>query len=285
MAAGAAACSEVPDGGTREAAREPASTLARARAAGTIRVGYANEAPYAFLDSASGRLTGEAPEIARVVLKDLGIDDVEGVLTEFGSLIPGLQAKRFDIIAAGMYILPKRCEQIAFSNPTYAVGEAFIVRTGNPLSLHGYEDAAKNPRARIGVVAGAVERSYAQAMGVPDERIVLFPTPAAALAGVEAGRVDAYAATSLTANDLLKKAWTGTVERAAPFRDPVIDGKPARGYGAFGFRREDTELKAAFDAALARFIGSAAHRELVRPFGFTERELPGEATAAALCRG
>jgi polar amino acid transport system substrate-binding protein len=281
LAAGAvlAACSDVPEGGDSATV----STLERARAAGTIRVGYANEAPYAYLDSASGRLTGEAPEIARVVLGDLGIDEVEGVLTEFGALIPGLQAKRFDIIAAGMYILPKRCEQIAFSNPTYAIGEAFIVRKGNPLGLHGYDDAAGHPQARIGVVAGAVERSYAQAMGVPDERIVLFPTPASALAGVEAGRVDAYAATSLTANDLLRKAGSGKVELARPFRDPVIDGKPARGYGAFGFRKEDAGLKAAFDAALAKFIGSPAHLELVRPFGFTERELPGEATAAALC--
>ncbi len=279
--AGLAACSEAPEGSAREAE----STLARAKAAGKIRVGYANEAPYAYLDSASGRLTGEAPEIARVVLKELGIDEVEGVLTEFGSLIPGLQAKRFDIIAAGMYILPKRCEQVAFSNPTYAIGEAFIVRGGNPLGLHGYDDAAKHPDARIGVVAGAVERSYAQAMGVPDERIVLFPTPASALAGVEAGRVDAYAATSLTANDLLRKAGSDKVELAQPFRDPVIDGKTARGYGAFGFRREDTELKAAFDAALANYIGSRDHLELVRPFGFTERELPGEANAAALCQG
>ena len=34
----------------------------------------------------------------------MGINQVEGVLTEFGSLIPGLQARRFDIIAAGMYV-------------------------------------------------------------------------------------------------------------------------------------------------------------------------------------
>ena len=32
---------------------------------------------------------------------------VDGVLTEFGSLIPGLQAGRFDIIAAGMFVTPE----------------------------------------------------------------------------------------------------------------------------------------------------------------------------------
>src|SRR5690606_9449688 len=93
------------------------STLEAAKAAGTIRVGYANEAPYAYMDSGSNKVTGEAVEIARVVLKRMGVNEVEGVLTEFGSLIPGLQAKRFDIIAAGMYITPERCQQALFSNP------------------------------------------------------------------------------------------------------------------------------------------------------------------------
>lgn len=286
IAAGAllAACSEKkPEPAPAAPALQAESTLARAKSAGTIRIGYANEAPFAYLDSATDRLTGEAPEIARVVLKDLGIDNVEAVLTEFGSLIPGLQAGRFDIIAAGMYILPKRCEQIAFSNPTYSIGQSFVVAQGNPLKLGSYTDVANNDKARLGVVSGAVERSYAEKLGVPEGRIVMFPTAAGALAGVEAGRIDAYAATSLTVSDLMAKSTSDKVQRAAPFSDPVIDGKPVRGYGAFGFRKDDTELLEAFNAKLAQFIGSPEHLELVKPFGFTQAELPGDATAARLC--
>jgi polar amino acid transport system substrate-binding protein len=33
----------------------------------------------------------------------MGIHQIEVVTTDFGSLIPGLQAGRFDVIAAGMY--------------------------------------------------------------------------------------------------------------------------------------------------------------------------------------
>jgi polar amino acid transport system substrate-binding protein len=260
-------------------------TLERAQQAGSIRVGYANEAPYAYLESASGRLTGEAPEIARAVLARMGIREVEGVLTEFGSLIPGLKAGRFDIIGAGMYILPQRCKEIAFSNPTYSVGEAFVVAQGNPLGLASYEDAARHASARLGIVAGTVERDYARRTGVPDNRLVVFPDAPSALEGVIAGRVDAFAGTSLTVNNLLARARSSRVERAEPFSDPVIDGKPARGYGAFGFRKDDRKLIAAFNDALARFIGTPTHLELVKPFGFTRAELPGSATAAELCRG
>lgn len=260
-------------------------TMQRAIESGKVRIGYANEAPFAYMDSQSGRLTGEAPEIARVVLGRLGIAEVEGVLTEFGALIPGLQAGRFDIIAAGMYVLPERCREIAFSNPTYGIGQAFIVRSGNPKALHSYEDIVGNASASLGVVAGAVERSYARSLGIPDTRVTVFPNAPSALAGVQAGRVDAYAATSLTVQDLISKAGEGGVERAVPFNDPTINGKSVRGYGAFGFRKADQTFADAFDSVLSGYLGSAAHLELVRPYGFTEQELPGQMTTAELCQG
>ena len=278
-----AACSGSESGSQSAAPAE--STLARAQKEGVIRVGYANEAPYAYVDSASDRLTGESPEIARIVLGKLGIDKVEGVLTEFGSLIPGLQAKRFDIIAAGMYILPERCEQITFSNPTYAIGEAFLVRNGNPKDLHGYADVAADSDAKVGVVTGAVELSYARKLGVPEDRIVLFPTAPEAVAGVETGRVDAYAATALTARDLLERSGSDKLELAQPFVDSVIDGNKVVGYGAFGFRKDDTALIEAFNRELAGVIGSSEHLELVKPFGFSGAEVPGDVTAAQLCTG
>lgn len=258
------------------------STLDWARRQGRLRIGYANEAPYAYFDPAARRVTGEAPEIARTVLAELGIREIEGVLAEFGSLIPGLKARRFDIIAAGMYILPERCREIAFSRPTYRVGEAFIVAQGNPRKLHSYEDVAKHGNAMLAVVAGAVQRNYARRLGVPDDRVVVFPDAVSALEGVSAGRADAYAATSLTVNDLLSRS-SRKVERAVPFSDPHIEGMLVQGYGAFGFRKQDAELLAAFDDGLSHLIGTPRHLELVRPYGFTEQELPGDVSVAGLC--
>ena len=63
--------------------------LARARREGFLRVGYAVEAPYAFL-TPEGEVTGESPEIARAMAQQLGIPKVEWRLTEFGSLIDAI---------------------------------------------------------------------------------------------------------------------------------------------------------------------------------------------------
>lgn len=258
-------------------------TLERVREEGTVRIGYANEAPYAYRDADTGRVTGEAPEIARVILSRMGVEEVEGVLTEFGSLIPALNAGRVDIVAAGMYVLPERCAQVAFSEPTYSIGEALMVASGNPLELHSYEDILNHESARLGVVSGAIQVGYSEAVGIPSDRVVRFPDAPSAVEGVRAGRVDAYGGTALTVQNLLDRDTSGRIERAAPFTDPVIDGEEVRGYGAFAFRQADQEFVDEFNRHLLEFIGSEEHQELVREFGFTEMELPGGVTTAELC--
>lgn len=259
------------------------TTLQRIRETGSVKVAFANEAPYAYLDETTGKLTGEAPEITRRVFESMGIEDIEGVLVEWGALIPSLKAGRVDMIAAGMYVTPERCEQIAFSEPTYCVGEAFLVKKGNPANLHSFEDVKDNDKTILGVVSGTVEVGYAQKIGVPDERIIRFPDNAAAAAGVKAGRVDAFAGTSLTVGELLRRLKDKDLEQARPFTNPVIDGKPTKGCGAFGFRQEDDQLLQNFNEHLALFLGTNEHKELVEIFGFGEDERAADVTTHGLC--
>lgn len=273
-------CQDTP---ATDASKPLQSTLAQAKAKGTIRVGYANEAPYAYFDPEQDRLTGEAPEIARHVFKGMGIEKIEGILTEFGALIPGLKANRFDVIAAGMYITPERCQEVAFSNPTYGIGEGFIVQKNNPKNLHSYEDIARHETAKLGVVAGTVEIGYAKDLGIPQTRVLIFPDALAALTGVQTERIDAFAATSLTIQTLINKAKDASIERANPFQDPVINGKEMIGYGAFALRKEDHELIQTLNKGLAEFIGSPNHLKAVEPFGFTENDLPRDVSAKKIC--
>src|SRR5438477_9261647 len=150
------------------------TTFERAKSQGFIRIGFANEAPFAYA-TPDGKLTGEAPEIAKVILKKLGINEVDGVLTEFGSLIPGAKAHRFDIIAAGMFINPKRCQEIAFSEPSYGIGQAMLVKKGNPKGVKDYSTFKENSALKLAVMAGAVEGGYAKDAGVAQDQLVVLP--------------------------------------------------------------------------------------------------------------
>lgn len=264
------------------ASAQAQSTLERIKERGTVRIAFANEAPFGYR-TMEGEVTGEAPEVAKEIFRRMGVPKVEAVLTEWGSLIPGLQAGRFDVIAAGMYVLPKRCRQIAFSEPTYCLGEGFVVARGNPRNLRSYADVREDDDAVLGVMAGAVEADIAKAVGIPQDRVRVYPDGPSAVSAVRAGRVDAYAGTALTVRDLAKKGGAA-VEPARPFEQPTLHGHPIQGCGAFGFRKADTALREAFNAQLEGFVGTGEHMELVEPFGFLESEMPPpDLTTEELC--
>ena len=256
------------------------STLERIRETNQVRVAIADEAPYGYRD-ANGRVTGEAPEIARVILERIDPEiEIEWISTDFGQLIPGLQVGEFDIAAAGMFITPERCAAVAFSEPTYVVGEAFAVREGNPKDLTDYRAISDHPEARVGLIAGTVEYNYALVTGIPAERAPLYRTFERALAALKAGEIDAVGLTSLTAQSLVD----GEPElEATPQFYPTLDGEQVKGYGGFAFRKDDQELQAAFNQELTDLVGSEAHWSLVEPFGFGPDTAPDQ-TTAELCR-
>jgi polar amino acid transport system substrate-binding protein len=254
-------------------------TLERAREQGYIRVGFANEAPFGYA-TPDGQLTGEAPEVAKAILAKMGIEQVDGVLTEFGSLIPGLRAGRFDIIAAGMFITPQRCEQVQFSEPSYGIGQAFLVPDGNPKDLVDYSSIAGNSELKLAVMAGAVEAGYAEKAGVAQGQLVILPDQASLVSAVRAGRADAAALTALSIAGMAEN--NEGVESTPPFGE--VAGESVMGHGGFAFRPEDTALHDEFNRHLKEFIGTEEHIQLVSEFGFGEGYLPNK-TTEELCAG
>ncbi len=269
--------------GDNSSNEEVSGVLAAAKKNGYITIGFANEKPYAYKD-ANGELTGEAVEIAQTILKRLGINEVRGELTEFSSLIAGLQAKRFDLITAGMFINPDRCQAVAFANPEYSIGEGIAVKKGNPLKLMSYKTIAENNKAKVAVMAGAVEIGYLKAANIPEERIVIVPDQDAAISALQSGRVDAMTMTGPALQSRLDTAGDDNLERVMDFEQPTVDGASVRGYGATAFRQDDVEFRDTFNAELDKMKASGELLDILKKFGFTEQELPGDMTAEQLCK-
>ncbi|MFF7470438.1 ectoine/hydroxyectoine ABC transporter substrate-binding protein EhuB [Streptomyces sp. NPDC008092] len=253
--------------------------LQRLRAQGVVRLGIAGEIPFGYIDK-DGHLTGEAPELAKAVFGRLGVDRVQPVPTEFGSLIPGLNSQQFDVVAAGMYVNPERCEQVIFADPDYRMLDSFIVRKGNPKGLHDYEDVVRK-KARFATGTGYAEIRYAVEAGYRESDILIVPDQVAGLNAVEAGRVDVFAGTALTTRAVAGKS--AKAEATEAFA-PLVDGKPHVDGGAFAFRPAETRLRDAFDVELRKLKKSGEVFRILRPFGFTEDEMT-DLTAKELCAG
>ncbi|WP_190013508.1 ectoine/hydroxyectoine ABC transporter substrate-binding protein EhuB [Streptomyces lucensis] len=274
-ALGAAGCTRVASA----SGRKGGALLDRLRAQGVVRLGIAGEIPFGYIDR-DGHLTGEAPELAKAVFKRLGVDRVQPVPTEFGSLIPGLKSQQFDVVAAGMYVNADRCEQVIFADPDYRMLDSFIVRKGNPMGLRTYQDVVRK-KARFATGTGYAEIQYAVDAGLEESDIVIVPDQVAGLNAVETGRADVFAGTALTTREVVKKS--ARAEATEPFA-PLVDGKPHVDGGAFAFRTGETRLRDAFNTELHKLRKSGELFRILRPFGFTRAEMT-DMTAKELCGG
>jgi len=275
-------------------AQDEETTLQRIVRTGQVTIGFFNEIPFAYA-SAPGELDGEAVRIGRAVLeKVISVDaelQIDGVLVStFGSLIPGLQAGRFDIIMAGMFVNPSRCEQVLFADPEYKTGEALAVAAGNPFGVNSYEDIAATPEFRVGTGVGFAEEEKMLAVGVSPDQITLFDTADDGLAAIQAGRVDGFTGTSQNTQIKVAELGEGSgVELASPFTQPDVDGdgEPDVSFGASAFRVEDRDLRNAFNDALDTLKDSGELGEIldsVQGFSAAQND-PGDVTTAELCPG
>ncbi|UKJ62357.1 ectoine/hydroxyectoine ABC transporter substrate-binding protein EhuB [Cellulosimicrobium cellulans] len=280
LLAATAACSSVDGGSGGSGGSTDEGLLSGLQDAGSITVGFAGEDPYSYQDE-SGELTGAAVALNEAVYAELGIDTVEGTLTEWNALIPGLNADRFDSISAGMSILPERCEQAAFGEPEIMYTTAFLVPEGNPKNLSDWQSAV-DAGVNLAVMSGAIEAGYAEKT---DVRTTQVGSPQDGLDAVVSGRADAFALTGISLRALAESA-DAPVEATESFV-AVIDGVPQIGAGATVFRQGDTDLLDAYNEQLAEIVSDPQkYEDILGPFGFTEAERPVEGlTAEMLCEG
>lgn len=259
------------------------SQLDNLKKAGTVKVGIAGEQPYGYTD-ASGKVTGEAPEIARAIFKNLGVANITAQQTDFDTLIQGLNAGQYDMVAAGMDITAKRCQSAMFSVPDYTALVAFLVPKGNPKNITDFA-TAKSSGVKLAVESGAVEGTYATSAGIPASQLQTFQSPDELLSAVTTGRAYAAVLTDISFKTLVKQNPSANVEVTPGFM-PLVDGKKQGETGGFVFRKNESELVTAFNQQLTQMHSNGDWLKIAAPFGFSQGNIPlKDVTTASLCAG
>ncbi|MFD2052061.1 ectoine/hydroxyectoine ABC transporter substrate-binding protein EhuB [Mesorhizobium calcicola] len=248
----------------------------RVAAGQSIRIGYSNEVPTAY-SAADGKPTGFVNDITLAVLKKMGYEKIEPVQTEWGGLIPGLNAGRFDIITGGMFILAARCENVKFSEPIYKMGDAFLVPKGNPKGLVNYEHI-HDTGATMVTGSGYANIAHAKAAGVDATKIMEVPGPTEILAAMQAGRADVGAGTPILVKQLADSSG-GKLEATNSAAMP----KDSFNWGGLAFTKADQDFVDEFNAALKDYVGSQEMMTAVAKYGYDKDWLPGEAKTEWIC--
>lgn len=241
-----------------------------------IRIGFSNIPNFGYPDD-SGNPDGFMNDIAVNTLKSMGYTDIEAVVTDWGGLIPGLQAGRFDLITGGLYITGARCGNIAFSEPAGSFGDAFLVEAGNPKNINTYADIL-NSEYMLTLGAGYNTVGAARKVGITDAQMMQVPGPTEMYAALNAGRADAAVLTYFEADNLVK-ASNGSLALGDASKLPEW----TKNWAGIGFHSDDSDFVTKYNTAQAAYLGSAEMLAAVGEHGYTEVHLPGEVTTAWAC--
>jgi len=237
-------------------------TLTKLKTAKYALLASYNEPPHDWFDPGDGKWKGIDNDIVEHILRKLGVEKWDFIVADWSALIPGLQAKRWDLMSVGMSITDKRKQEINFSEPIYQYGDGIVVKKGNPKQIRGKADWAGK---RIGGILGAT--SIDEIKAVPGATAVPFKQHGDMFADVKAGRIDAALADETTA---------GYAFVVNPEPDLEVlhewEGKAPRPSG-IGFRKEDVTLKAAFDQELRRMKADGTLLGILKKYGLTEANL------------
>lgn len=248
-------------------------TLSVGRQQGFLRVAIANEPPYTKVNP-DGTVTGVEPDIARAVLKKLGIPELQGIVAPYDQMIPGLQASRWDMVTAGLFMKQSRCAEVLYSEPTIVSTESFGVLKGNPKNLTTVA-SVKQSGAKIAVLGGAFEEGILKDAKVPSNQMVQVRDNRSGIETVKAGRADAFFLPTLSLNDLLEGDNSMEVT-------PPVEDAPTTGAG-HAFRKTDDELHAAYNKELAKLKASEEFAKISRKWGFDPSAVEG-VTTEELCK-
>ncbi|HEY9070100.1 MAG TPA: transporter substrate-binding domain-containing protein [Candidatus Ozemobacteraceae bacterium] len=248
-------------------------TWAQIRQEETIRIGFSYEPPHAYLD-AQGEPTGEAIETARQVVAGMGIKNIDWRMRDFATLLDRLQQREFDVVAASMYMTPQRRRRVAFSNPSLQLLPGLLVKAGNPLRIHSYEDLGRIPGVRIVALDGGVETGILQEVGISSRSVTLVQNIDLGVSAMIADQADVFPLTAYTARRIIDNERSPRYELANPFTLPQMLISDRFNCG-FAFRKEDVALQSAWNHVQRGIIGSPAHLAILDRFELGRECLPG----------
>ncbi|MGT2715730.1 amino acid ABC transporter substrate-binding protein [Streptococcus respiraculi] len=156
------ACGTTP----QKQAAANSSLLEQIKERGVLKVGTEGTySPYTYHDK-SGKLVGYDVEVAEKVAEKLGVK-AEFVETEWDSIIAGLDAGRFDIIANQVGITDERKEKYDFSTPyTYIYGALITSKDNTDIQAFGDVKGKKSANSLTSNWAKVAQSNGAEIVGV-----------------------------------------------------------------------------------------------------------------------
>ena len=226
----------------------------------TVKVGFSPEAyPPFWSADASGNWTGWEVEIIGAICAEAKLE-CELTPIPWDGLIPALTTKKIDAIMNSMSITDERKKTIEFSDKYYNTPTAIVGPKGD-----SFEATPEGIKGKIiGVQVSTTHSAYAKKHFTEAAEIKEYQTQDEANQDLAAGRIDATQADSI-ALDAFLKSEQGMA--CCDLKGNVAEDLEILGPGVgAGLRKEDTELKEKFNAAIAGIRSNGKFDEITKKY-------------------
>jgi polar amino acid transport system substrate-binding protein len=240
---------------------------AKIREAGVVAVAAnATYPPFAFNDS-NGESSGVEPDLMRAVAAKLGIKAVFTSL-EFVTIMPSIQAGRFDIGLGGFFDTPARREITHFIDYMYAV-DGLITRAGNPdhiavESLCGNAISASESSAEVTNLLALSKQCTDQ--GKPAIDVVALKGTPAQVVAVKSGRVAAACVTKAVTIYVASQSGAGVESLPGIVRE----ASGVKQLDGIMVRKDEPELAKAVEAAMNALIADGTYSAIMKKWNLPE---------------
>ena len=233
-----------------------AAGVAQAKDWTTIRFGVDASYPPFESKGSDGKLVGFDIDLGNEICKRVNAKCV-WVENDFDGMIPALKAKKFDGVLSSMSMTPQREEQIAFSSKLFNTPTRLVAKKGS-----GIMPTAESLKGKsVGVEQGTIQETYAKAhwesAGV---KVVPYQNQDQVYADLLSGRLDGALQDAVQADIGFLKTPRGA---GFDFAGGDLNDPKTLGNGAgIGLRKEDTDLKAKIDKAIADMIKDGTYKKI-----------------------
>lgn len=237
------------------------TTVADVQKAGKLVVASSPDfPPFESLDE-NGEVYGIEIDILNLICEELGVELVIEQIN-FDSVLPGVQAGKYDVGVSGISVTPDREENTLFTDPYCLAAQAIVVTDGSSITCK-----ADLEGKTIAVQSGTTAEAYAMENGYTFNSYTANTDAQEALL---AGKVDAWVIDDLTAADMVK-AYNAENGDVLVVLDEAMTTEPY----AFAFKLGNDELVAAINEIINKLVADGTVAEI-----FAKYEAPYTAPAA-----
>lgn len=232
-----------------------AATLEDVQKAGKLVIATSPDFPPFESLGEDGEVVGIEVDILKKICEEMGVEMVIEQM-DFESVLPGVQAGKYDVGMSGISVTEKRLKNALFTDPYCLAAQAIVVVEGS--SIAGKADLEGK---KISVQTGTTAESFCMENGYD---VSSFAANNDAETALVKGKVDAWVIDDLTAAEMVA-AYNAENETKLVILSEAMTTEPY----AFAFKLGSDDLVAKINEILSALVADGTVAEL-----FTQYEAP-----------